>query len=171
MSTVKTVDKTAPINFTPDSDEYIKWATADVDDNVTAGWVDPNPPRSYQAKIKLDNERTINRIAGDLSVSLLHQIATRANFASVAKKNVQSLVASARSEKIGFTLNVDPETKMRSASYMIPARNIIAASEGTPEELLEWLKSGLASSESVSLTSAKTGKQYLNITQTHAERI
>jgi hypothetical protein len=97
---------------------------------------------------------------------LLEEIAKKADPASI----LQSVVENARkNDDFRFVISVGTTLDTCGATYMFPLETIMAGVNGTAQEVLDYLRTGLTENMSATLENFE-GKQYLSIFQHRTDK-
>jgi hypothetical protein len=82
---------------------------------------------------------------------------------------IYDIVHNASTGKVAFMMTTNPSEGTVIVSYLIPVAVAMAGVEGTPEEVVEWLQTGLGPDQRVTLSDTQSGQAFA-ITQTHREQ-
>lgn len=104
------------------------------------------------------------------AAALLEEIAKNADPFSVMHNVVAGLITNTRGSNVGFGINSDPGEGVVVVTYNIPVDTVMMGVAGAPEEVLEWLRTGLPPDVEAELLSNGEKPVLFQLKQTHHNR-
>ena len=99
---------------------------------------------------------------------LLDEILKHADPHSVLTKWTLDMIGNTRRSNVGFRMASDPGESTYTVTYLIPVESTMAGVSGTPQEVLEWLRTGLGPGQKAELETGGKVAQFA-ITQVHRD--
>jgi hypothetical protein len=93
------------------------------------------------------------------AAALLEEIAKHADPLSVLQRSFQPIIdGTDEARGVAQMIQADAQTQTVRVHYMIPVETVMKGVDGTPEQISEWLQTGVSSTQQVKLENDLSGK-------------
>jgi len=100
------------------------------------------------------------------AAALLEEIAKHANPLSVLRRSFQPIIdGTDESRGVAQMVHTDAQTQTVRVHYMIPIETVMKGVDGTPEQIAEWLQTGVSSTQEIKLENDISGKRCFIVCQ------